>query len=49
MLKEDLNKQYLSRLQVKGQRYMLIWWPRHLNGRNFVHLGIIKMKQKTQI
>ena len=35
------------RSRVKGQRHRLTGWPWHLNGRNSVNLGIIKMKQRN--
>ena len=48
MPKGDLNGYHFSRLQVKGQGHRLTRWPWHLNGRNSVNFGIIKIKQKLK-
>ena len=43
------NKQHFSRSKVKGQCHRLTVWPWHLNGRNSVNLGIIKMNKNWKV
>ena len=47
-LKKISMNNIFPRSQVKSQRHRLTRWPWHLNGRNSVNFGIIKMKQQLK-